>query len=162
MMDTIEFAQSQNNKLTQLSLGNVILWFSYSTCVAYRAPGTRHVVTSDKGWTETTRRHIGSIPNRGVPVPHRIFTAGLENIMSHLSDAMAGVVIPTTMIDALDITAETLYDREVGWRGFAAEFTVAELEQLATLCQITPQGGGRSYDDEVFDALAHMANGPQA
>lgn len=163
IMNTIDFAQSSNNKLTRLSLGNVIIWFSYSTPVAYSAPGTRGVITSDKGWTETTRRHIGTIVGRRSPVAHRIFTAGLENIMSHLSQAMQNVVIPTTLIDALDITADAMYDREATWRDFAGEFTVEELRQLATLCQITPDGGGRSYDDEVFDALANMeANGPQA
>lgn len=61
----------------------------------------------------------------------------------------------TRTTEALDARAKVLYDAEAGWRGFAEEFTTEELTRLAELCQIQRDGsGGRSYDDEVFDALS--------
>lgn len=54
----------------------------------------------------------------------------------------------------LDQLAEALYERQVSHLIFAEVFTEPELRNLAELCVITPEGGGRSYDDEVFDALA--------
>lgn len=64
----------------------------------------------------------------------------------------------TRTTETLDARAEALYEQEVGWREFAQEFTTEELTRLADLCQIQRDGsGGRSYDDEVFDALAITA-----
>ncbi|WNN95109.1 hypothetical protein SEA_MAGRITTE_158 [Microbacterium phage Magritte] len=67
----------------------------------------------------------------------------------------------TRTTEELDARAETLYEQEVGWRGFAQEFTTEELTRLADLCTMTfidgVLDGGRSYDDEVFDALAITA-----
>lgn len=58
-------------------------------------------------------------------------------------------------IAKLDSIAANLYAAEEGWRTFAKVFTLEELEALAQLCQMNRDGsGGRSYDDEVFDALA--------
>lgn len=81
MSATIEIKQSQNGKLTRLYLHDVVIWFSYETPVAYAIPGIAGVVTSDKGWTQTTRRHIGSIPGRRTPIAHEDFERGLMAIM---------------------------------------------------------------------------------
>lgn len=86
-MATIEIAQFQNGKLTRLYLGNIVIWFSYNTPVAYAVPGIAGVVTSDKGWTQTTRRHIGSIPGRRAPIAHEDFERGLDVIQSAVSAA---------------------------------------------------------------------------
>lgn len=60
--------------------------------------------------------------------------------------------------ETLDARAQVMYEAEAGWKEFAEAFTRLELEMLAELCQITPEGGGRSYDDEVFDALAMVTS----
>lgn len=81
MSATIEIKQSQNGKLTRLYLHDVVIWFSYETPVAYSIPGIAGVVTSDKGWTQTTRRHIASINGRRAPIAHEDFERGLMAIM---------------------------------------------------------------------------------
>lgn len=80
-MATIEISSSQNGKLTRLYLGNIVIWFSYETPVAYRVPGIAGTIVSDKGWSQTTRRHIGSIEGRRAPIAHEDFERGLEAIM---------------------------------------------------------------------------------
>lgn len=147
-MNTVEIQQSMNGKLTEVRLGNVVIWFSYETPVAYSVPGVRGVTVSDKGWSQTTRRHIGSIPGRRQPISHAEFEAGLAALMAKLT--------APTALEALDARAEALYDRAASYRTFAREFTREELSQLAELCKLTPQGGGRAYDDEVFDAIAFL------
>lgn len=62
----------------------------------------------------------------------------------------------TARTETLDAIAERLYDAEKGWQTFAVVFSREELDILAGLCQITEAASGRSYDDEVFDALALM------
>jgi len=88
-MATIEIQQSQNGKLTRLYLGNIVIWFSYETPVAYSVPGIAGVVTSDKGWTQTTRRHIATIPGRRAPIAHDDFMRGLNLIRGSVA-AIAG------------------------------------------------------------------------
>lgn len=87
-MNTIEIENTQNGKLTRLYLGNVCIWFSYSTPVAYSIPGVRGVIVSDKGWSQTTRRHIGTIPGRRAPIPHAEFERGLDQIQSSVNRAL--------------------------------------------------------------------------
>lgn len=168
----IAIERTQNAKLTKLTLGTVTIWFSYETPVAYQVRGIAGVVVSDKGWSETTRRHIAAIPGRRAPIAHEYFEWGLDAIsqgtdLGANSDVLGAVGELVERADAakgerialigLDARARALYDAEAGWREFAAAFTFEELEQLATLCQIQPDGsGGRSYDDEVFDALSTM------
>ncbi|WNN95108.1 hypothetical protein SEA_MAGRITTE_157 [Microbacterium phage Magritte] len=81
-MATIEISTTQNGKLTRLYLGNIVIWFSYETPVAYRVPGIRGVIVSDKGWSQTTRRHIGTIEGKRAPIAHETFERGLDAIMS--------------------------------------------------------------------------------
>lgn len=88
-MATIEIAQFQNGKLTRLYLGDIVIWFSYETPVAYRVPGIAGVIVSDKGWSQTTRRHIGSINGRRAPIAHEDFERGLNAIM-HATSSLYG------------------------------------------------------------------------
>lgn len=156
----IEIERTQNDKLTRLNLGSIAIWFSYETPVAYTVPGMAGVIVSDKGWSVSTRRHLGTIEFRNAPIPHAEFEAGLERI----EKAIAGVALDMRVaelnskaeVNALDARAEAMYDEQASYQEFADAFTVAELEQLATLCQISLTQSGRSYDDEVFDALAIM------
>lgn len=60
--------------------------------------------------------------------------------------------------EELDNKALAIYDQELGFReataAFYKEFNVGELYELYKLCQITPENPfGRSYDDELFDAI---------
>lgn len=92
-MATIEIQRTQNDKLTRLYMGNIVIWFSYETPVAYSVPGIAGVVVSDKGWSETTRRHIASIKGRRAPIMHEDFERGLEEIQRGLALAADNVVI---------------------------------------------------------------------
>lgn len=109
-MATIEIQQSQNGKLTRLYLGNIVIWFSYETPVAYSVPGIAGVVTSDKGWTQTTRRHIGSIPGRRAPIAHEDFERGLEGIMHAANVPSATVREIAELIEKADAAQRA--DRE--------------------------------------------------
>ena len=93
MSAEIKLQQSQNGKLTKLTIHTATIWFSYETPVAYIIPGVEGVVTSDKGWSVTTRRHIGSIPDRTAPIAHEVFERGLMAIMY----AVSGMYTTTTV-----------------------------------------------------------------
>lgn len=93
MSAEIKLEQSQNGKLSKLTLHTATIWFSYETPVAYILPGVEGVVTSDKGWSVTTRRHIGSIPDRRAPIAHETFERGLMAIMY----AVSGMYTTTTV-----------------------------------------------------------------
>lgn len=79
-MTTIEIQRTQNDKLTRVYLGSIVIWFSYETPVAYSVPGIAGVTVSDKGWSVSTRRHLGTIDGRRAPIPHAEFEAGLAQI----------------------------------------------------------------------------------
>lgn len=87
-MATIEIAQFQNGKLTRLYLGDIVIWFSYETPVAYRVPGIAGVIVSDKGWSQTTRRHLGFIDGKRAPIPHEDFERGLTAIQDGTAQAL--------------------------------------------------------------------------
>lgn len=87
-MATIEIQRTQNDKLTRLYMGNIVIWFSYETPVAYSVPGIAGVVVSDKGWSETTRRHITSIKGRRAPIMHEDFERGLQAIQDGTAQAL--------------------------------------------------------------------------
>ena len=44
----------------QVQIGELILWFSYSTCIAFCTPKTGKVV-SQNDWGPTTGKHFGEI-----------------------------------------------------------------------------------------------------
>ncbi len=123
MSATIEIQRTQNDKLTRLYLHDVVIWFSYETPVAYSIPGIAGVVTSDKGWTQTTRRHIATIPGRREPIAHDAFERGLLAIM-HATTKLADTTTIreiSDLVEAADaskgarITAEL--DRRVAQMG---------------------------------------------
>ncbi len=171
MSAEIKLEQSQNGKLSKLTIHTATIWFSYETPVAYILPGVDGVVTSDKGWSMTTRRHIATIGDRRAPIDHEEFERGLMAIMH----AVSGLYDTTTIrdikeaitaaeitaqdriksigvrsIDSLDAAASRLYNNAATYQEFASVFTVEELTRLSELCG----AGQRAYDDEVFDALA--------
>lgn len=61
-------------------------------------------------------------------------------------------------IAMLDSIAERMYDNQLGWMAFYNTFDKDQLAALWKLCVLTKDldgnlDGGRSYDDEVYDAL---------
>ncbi len=59
-MATVELSRSQNNNLTRVYVGNLVLWFSYETIVAFHAPGAGRKVAANV-WSQTTGRHLNEI-----------------------------------------------------------------------------------------------------
>lgn len=90
-MATVELSRSQNNNLTRVYLGNLVLWFSYETIVAFHVPGQPRVV-SENIWSQTTGRHLNEIsPNKASRVPHDEFTAKLGQVMVAVTAALAPI-----------------------------------------------------------------------
>ena len=44
----------------RVDVGNLTLWYSYKTVIAFRAPGTGRVV-SENAWSTTTGKHLNQI-----------------------------------------------------------------------------------------------------
>lgn len=70
---------------------------------------------------------------------------------------------PRCSPEELDAKALAIYNQELGFReatiAFYKEFNVGELYELYKLCQITPENPfGRSYDDELFDAIGSVVD----
>jgi hypothetical protein len=58
-MQTVEIDISVHN-LSRVTIGKLVLWFSYKTCVAFYSPGYGKVV-SENYWGATTGKHLNSI-----------------------------------------------------------------------------------------------------
>lgn len=50
----------RGNAMHRLEIGNVVLWFSYETLVAFRVAGNKLVITKNR-WGVTTGRHLNEI-----------------------------------------------------------------------------------------------------
>lgn len=93
----IKIERSQNDKLTKLTLGDITIYFSYETPVAFSIEnvGIAGTVVSDKGWSVSTRRHLGTITNRRDPIPHAQFTRALEAIAASAAGSVSDSAIST-------------------------------------------------------------------
>jgi hypothetical protein len=91
-MATVELSRSQNNNLTRVYLGNLVLWFSYETVVAFHVPGQRRVV-SENIWSNTTGRHLNEIDgsSKSTRVPHDEFERKLGQVMATLNEGLAKI-----------------------------------------------------------------------
>jgi len=57
----------------QITVGDMTIYFSYQTPIAFRAPGVGYVV-SENVWSRTTGKHFGMLPgNRSDRVPNEKF-----------------------------------------------------------------------------------------
>lgn len=88
-MATVELSRSQNNNLTRVYVGDLILWFSYETIVAFHAPGSSRRVCENV-WSQTTGRHLneidgGSKEAKAARLSHDVFTVALDGIMARLN-----------------------------------------------------------------------------
>ncbi len=93
-MATVELSRSCNNNLTRVYFGDLVLWFSYETIVAFHAPGSSRVVCENV-WTQTTGKHLNEIDggNKSSRTPRAEFSRLLDETISGLNAALvsAGV-----------------------------------------------------------------------
>jgi len=70
------------NNFNQVQVGQVTLWFSYKTCVAFKLPGDSPVV-HENIWGPTTGRHLAQIDghDKSGRVPAPIFDRALSQAM---------------------------------------------------------------------------------
>lgn len=82
---TIDHPTGQPN-FTEVRLGPVDLFFSYSTIVAFRAPGFGRVV-SESVWSQTTGKHLNVIDggNRADRLEHDTFQRQLELLLERIT-----------------------------------------------------------------------------
>lgn len=71
---------------TQVRLGNLVVWFSYETAVAYRIDGHEPVVSTNK-WGPTTAKHLAAVDGGGkeaakTRLPHAAVLDSLERALS--------------------------------------------------------------------------------
>ena len=75
--------RSMNNKLTQVSLGRLTLWFSYETIVAFMHMGVKKV--TENVWGTTTGRHLNAIqPNKKLRMDHNKFVQEIDLLLNKL------------------------------------------------------------------------------
>lgn len=90
---TIEIRRTEaGEKLTRVYFGNVVVWFSYETPVAFHVPGQKRVV-SENVWNTTTGKHINAIPGSTPRTEHtefvRLFDAMQAKVAAALDAAFA-------------------------------------------------------------------------
>ena len=70
------------SNMAEVQIGELTLWFSYKTCVAFMAPGTGRKV-SENYWGSTTGKHINSIDgnNKKARLKSDEFEAELSSIL---------------------------------------------------------------------------------
>lgn len=73
---------------TEVTMGEVTVWFSYSTPVAFMAPGYGKVVRENV-WGQTTGKHLNYVDggNKSARVSEEAFAVRLD-------DALAGREVP--------------------------------------------------------------------
>lgn len=78
----VSISQSLDNKLTRIGIGDVALWFSYETLVAFQVPGSSPVV-SENVWGTTTGKHLNAIDygRRDTRVPYQRFTELVRTVL---------------------------------------------------------------------------------
>lgn len=90
-MSTIEISHPTNRpNFTRLYLGNIVLWFSYETVVAFHVPGQPRVV-SENAWGPTTGKHLNEIDggNKSTRIPRAEFVSRLNELMQKLDTALS-------------------------------------------------------------------------
>lgn len=90
MSNTVEISRSCNDNLTRVYVGDLVLWFSYETIVAFHAPGQERIVSQNR-WSKTTERHLNEIDgnNKGERWPQEAFESRLADVMSNLNGLLS-------------------------------------------------------------------------
>lgn len=89
-MAIVEIDRSCNNNLTRVYVGDLVLWFSYETVVAFHIPGKPRVVCENV-WTQTTGKHLTAIDggNKASRTKRDDFLDQLDEAMKRVSKALA-------------------------------------------------------------------------
>lgn len=73
--------QNSARNFNRVTIGRIILWFSYETIVAFRTPQTGLVVCENV-WGMTTGKHLNWIDDdKSIRVPREEFLDKLNNIV---------------------------------------------------------------------------------
>ena len=63
----------------RIDIDNVVLWFSYETCIAFAVKG--HTVVSVNVWSKTTGKHLNQIDDdKSNRIPYDAFCAMLDAV----------------------------------------------------------------------------------
>ena len=75
------FNFGRGNRAHGVRVGDVTLYFSYETIIAFEAPGYGLVV-SENVWSMTTGRHLNAInPNKSIRLPRAKFEKLLDEVL---------------------------------------------------------------------------------
>lgn len=92
------YSQECNGKLTELYVGDLTLWFSYTTIVAFAIPGVGRRVCENV-WSQTTGRHLNEIDNgnKAGRLPRAQFEKELAVVQEQLNTTLASVAKTLSM-----------------------------------------------------------------
>ena len=82
----IRITRSMNRNLTEVTIGEITIWFSCETPVAYHTRDSGYVVCENI-WSNTTGRHLNSIDSgrKKDRIPQREFALNLMEIQSRIN-----------------------------------------------------------------------------
>lgn len=67
-----------------VKIGDVQLWFSYETCIAYKVPGY-HIVVCENAWSTTTGKLLNKLePDKDARYPREAFKKFLDKVFSKI------------------------------------------------------------------------------
>lgn len=76
--------QNSARNFNRVTVGNITLYFSYETVVAFRTPQTGFVV-SENVWSRTTGKHLNWISGKSDRIPHAEFERKLEIVLENIN-----------------------------------------------------------------------------
>lgn len=74
-------------KAIYIDIGELTLYFSYDTCVAFHTPETG-IICSQNVWSTTTGRHLNDIIEKSERIPNNEFEKRLNNLIKKYNLAM--------------------------------------------------------------------------
>jgi hypothetical protein len=121
--------------LTEVELGDLSVWFSYETAIAFHHPIEGHVVRENE-WTGTTASHMGNIErNAGLTKRDRVPT---EEFQARLGRAVSAVSAAHRPPGAFEVRSE--HPDGTPCAGLACAFR----EDAGHSSVVLVEGGGRN------------------
>lgn len=78
----MDYSSNNYGSSRMVSIGDLDLYFSYETVIAFRSPKTGLVIRKND-WSTTTGKHLNAInPNKKERIDGAEFTAQLEKLLS--------------------------------------------------------------------------------
>lgn len=84
MRITIDHPTNRPN-FTNVTIGDVDLWFSYRTLIAFQTPETAGRIVRVNDWGPTTGKHLNQVATFALRVPSDTFEALVEQHLSGLA-----------------------------------------------------------------------------